>query len=117
MRGVCNWYRNRGKCPKCERLRKIVDIFKLMKKQIKDIVYNYLWKGKRDRVKRSVVCNPMENGGLKMLDIDQYISALKAAWVPKIVTMKGKWADYFHHINKELCMPHNYIWQTTARKI
>ena len=88
-----------------------------VKKQIKTILYSYLWNGKRDRVKRSVVCNSKTEGGLNMLDIDQYLRALKAAWVPKIMNLEGKWSDYFNQVIKELKIPNNYIWKTTARKI
>ena len=36
----------------------------------KNIVYEFLWKGKKDSVKRSVLSNDYLKGGLKMTNID-----------------------------------------------
>jgi hypothetical protein len=36
----------------------------------KNIVYEFLWKGKKDPVKRSVLSNDYLEGGLKMTNID-----------------------------------------------
>jgi hypothetical protein len=51
----------------------------------------FLWKGKKDPVKRSVLSNDYLEGGLKMTNIDTYIKALQIKWeyfllihVPKI---------------------------------
>jgi hypothetical protein len=43
----------------------------------KNIVYEFLWKGKKDPVKRSVLSNDYLEGGLKMTNIDTYIKALQ----------------------------------------
>jgi hypothetical protein len=40
----------------------------------KNIVYEFLWKGKKDPVKRSVLSNNYLEGGLKMTNIDTYIN-------------------------------------------
>ena len=86
-------------------------------KQIKEIVYEYLWKGKRDRVKRTAISNDIERGGLNMIDIDNFLRSLKAAWIPKIVNMKGKWCDYFYQTCKQIKLPPSYVFKTTVRKI
>lgn len=86
-------------------------------KQLKDIIYAYLWKGKRDRVKRTAILNDTSNGGLKMVDLNSFLISLKAAWVPKIISMKGKWADRFSVVLKELKLPRDYIWKLSVRDI
>jgi succinate dehydrogenase/fumarate reductase flavoprotein subunit len=45
----------------------------------KNIVYEFLWKGKKDPVKRSVLSNDYLEGGLKMTNIDTHIKALYCA--------------------------------------
>jgi hypothetical protein len=47
----------------------------------KNIVYEFLWKGKKDPVKQSVLSNDYLEGGLKMTNIDTYIKALQIKWI------------------------------------
>ena len=39
-------------------------------KDIQKSFYQFLWKGKRDKVKREILTNSYEDGGLKMIDIN-----------------------------------------------
>ena len=83
--------------------------------KLKNIVYNFLW-GKKDKIKRSVVKNKMEEGGLNMIDLDFFLTSLKAGWVKKILTLPGKWCDSLHMHLKEIGFDSNYIFKTTFRK-
>ena len=85
--------------------------------QVKTMLFNYLWKGKRDKVKRSSVVSDVKNGGIKMLDIDAFFMSLKAAWVTKLINCEGKWSSLFHMVNEKLYFPSNYIWKITVRNI
>ena len=51
----------------------------------KNIVYEFLWKGKKDPVKRSVLSNDYLEGGLKMTNIDTYIKSLTNKMDIKII--------------------------------
>jgi hypothetical protein len=51
----------------------------------KNIVYEFLWKGKKDPVKRSVSSNDYLEGGLKMTNIDTYIKALQIKWILRLL--------------------------------
>jgi hypothetical protein len=51
----------------------------------KNIVYEFLWKGKKDPVKRSVLSNDYLEGGLKMTNIDTYIKALQIKWILRLL--------------------------------
>ena len=46
-------------------------------KAINKLIYNFLWNGKGDRIKRDVIINNYENGGHKMIDIESFSKALK----------------------------------------
>ena len=59
-------------------------------KEVKQILYEFLWKAKRDKVKRSSLSNNVLAGGLNMINVDCFILALKASWVPRIHNIKGK---------------------------
>ena len=43
-------------------------------KEIKKLIYNFIWHG-NDKIKRTALINNIEDGGLKMLDIESMISA------------------------------------------
>jgi hypothetical protein len=45
----------------------------------------FLWKGKKDPVKRSVLSNDYLEGGLKMTNIDTYIKALQIKWILRLL--------------------------------
>ena len=47
--------------------------------EVNDILYNFIWDGKGRKIKVTVMINEYENGGLKMLDIEFFNKALKAA--------------------------------------
>ena len=51
----------------------------------KNIVYEFLWKGNKDPVKRSVLSNDYLEGGLKMTNIDTYIKTLKIKWILRLL--------------------------------
>ena len=46
---------------------------------------------------------------LKMLILNSFYISLKAAWVQKIISMKGKWGDCFNVVLKDLNVPMDYI--------
>jgi len=52
-------------------------------KEICQLLYNFLWDGRGDKIKRSVMLNKYKDGGLKMLDIQSFNYALKSKWVKK----------------------------------
>ena len=52
-------------------------------KNVNKILYSFIW-GKTEKVKRKVLINEYEYGGLKMIDLESHLMALKAAWIPRI---------------------------------
>ncbi|XP_071138839.1 uncharacterized protein [Mytilus edulis] len=52
--------------------------------QFKTIIYNFIWDGKREKVKRTTLSKNTTMGGLKMTDIDNYITALQIAWIKRL---------------------------------
>lgn len=54
-------------------------------KQLKEILFNFLWNSKVDKIKRKQITQDYEMGGLIMVDIDNYIKGLKSSWIKRIV--------------------------------
>ena len=49
------------------------------------MIYGFIWKS-NDKIKRSALINDIENGGLKMLDIESMISAQRVMTLRKYLT-------------------------------
>ena len=66
-------------------------------------MYEFIWNKKPDKIKRKLLTHSYEEGGLKMIDIDKFIHALKASWVKRIFdeNNKGIWKEkYLDQIDK-----------------
>ena len=59
-------------------------------KELNKLLYNFLWNGKNDKIRRSGVCQAYEVGGLKMVDIKSFLAALKISWLKRILHDDGK---------------------------
>ena len=53
------------------------------------LVFDFIWDGKRDKVKRSVVINNFEDGGLKVRDIKAHIDMLRISWIKRLICYKN----------------------------
>ena len=54
--------------------------------QFKKLIFNYIWQNKNEKIKRSTLCNDYQDGGLKMIDIDSYITSIYISWVKRLTT-------------------------------
>jgi hypothetical protein len=57
---------------------------------IEDIFYKFVWNGKKDRIKRSVIINEYEEEGLKMTHIQYFYKAHIMVWLHQLL-------DPFNH--------------------
>ena len=63
--------------------------------RLKTILFQFIWNGKVDRIKRSSLCKPYADGGMAMVDIDAYDAALKATSVRREITGNHDWCRLF----------------------
>ena len=54
-------------------------------KYLNQILFKCVWSNKPDRIKRSVACRPVSEGGRGMVDIYAYVKALKLMWIRKTI--------------------------------
>ena len=47
-------------------------------------LYEFLWEGKPDKIKRSTICTDYLVGGLKMINVKNYEKGLKVSWVKRM---------------------------------
>jgi len=70
-----------------------------IKKEVNSIIYKFVWRNV-ERIKRSTLINEYENGGMKMIDIESMINALKAAWIPRLMQSKHVSSFLCHQLKK-----------------
>ena len=49
-------------------------------KDLNKLLFNFIWNSKREKVKRSVLLNPIESGGLGMFDVLTKFKSLYLSW-------------------------------------
>jgi len=80
-------------------------------KKISTIFHNFLWV-KRDRIKRSIISNSVETGGIGMPDVQQFFCSLKAGWVVRMANLTGKWKAGFELFAGSLGITYEYLLKT-----
>jgi len=78
-----------------------------------DLFFKFLWSDKPDKIKRSTVIRGIEQGGLKMIDIDTMARAMKAKWCVKMYAdSQKKWCNiastFFDNIPMCMFINSNY---------
>ena len=71
--------------------------------EVNSLLYQFLWDGKNDQIKRTEMINNYNNGGLRMIDFQSFNQALKMKWVKGYLEddNQGKWKLFFdYHLEK-----------------
>ena len=58
--------------------------------KINKMLYEFLWDGKPDKIKRNIAKQKLENGGIAMIDIELFDKALKMTWIRRFLTGNSK---------------------------
>lgn len=64
---------------------------------VNKLLFEFLWDGKGDKIKREHIIRDYEQGGLRMIDIHTFNKSLKASWIKKYLdpTNNGRWKFFF----------------------
>ena len=65
-------------------------------KKMENVMYSFKWNS-TDKIKRKTLITEIEYGGLKMVDIESQIHAIKGAWVQKIIKSRSDWSIFGHN--------------------
>lgn len=63
-------------------------------KQIQQTLYDFLWRGKPDKVKRTKLVQSYTKGGLDMIDVDSFEKCQKINWLRRLVCSDANWANF-----------------------
>ena len=72
-------------------------------KETNNLLFQFLWDNKGDKIKRTEMIADYQDGGQKMLDIIEFNRALKISWILKYISndCKSKWKCFFDfHLSK-----------------
>ena len=60
-------------------------------------MFTFIWDKKPDKIKRKVLYQDYSKGGLKMLDLQQFILSLKSSWITRILDKNnhGQWKKIY----------------------
>ena len=69
--------------------------------QINKTLYDFLW-NKKAKIKKTIVVKQYAEGGLKMINLNAFINALKSTWIRRLLTSDSKWQEFIKmHVNLE----------------
>ena len=54
-------------------------------KEIETLIWDFIWEGKVDQIKRDVCCLDIENGGMSMVNLDYYIDSRRIKFIYRII--------------------------------
>ena len=75
-------------------------------KEISNILYKFLWGSKTDKIARKQIYKEHIEGGLKMIDLQNFILAIKSTWIRRLlVDQNAPWV----HLAAYILGPLNYI--------
>ena len=67
----------------------ILDTPQYVIKKVNSIIFNFLWK--KESVRRVNLIGKIIDGGLNVVDVEEKIAALHAAWVPRLIDDNTSW--------------------------
>lgn len=68
-------------------------------KTLQTLCFNFLWKNGPDKIKRPVIIQNYDSGGLRMIDVNKFMNALKITWIRRMIL-----------VDKKCFAIHNYLY-------
>ena len=70
--------------------------------KLNKMFFNFIWQSKVDRIKRDVLMQEYDKGGLKMIHLDKYILALKCTWIRRLIITEANYKNIFEKTYTEV---------------
>ena len=85
-------------------------------KDINKLIFKFLW-NKQDRIKRNTLIGDIKDGGIGIVDMESKLRALKATWIPRLVTSNHILKKYVGSFCKPLNIDIDYLIKTSETSI
>ena len=70
---------------------------------VKSKAFRFLWRNKKDKIKRSGLYQDPDTGGIRMPDVNIMFKALKLAWLPRLMnSVKRNWCTIPNYFFKKM---------------
>ena len=70
----------------------------LFLKTFNQMLFRYLWDDKPDKIKRVQITQDYLNGGIKMIDIKNFVLSIKITWIRRLINSEGcDWVRLFEN--------------------
>ena len=63
-----------------------LNISKAYIQAVNSAIFKFIWKQKKDKIKRRVMISDYDNGGLRAPSIDTMAKSLRLAWIPRLLS-------------------------------
>ena len=77
------------------------------------VLHKYLWNGKSEKINRTTLTKRASEGGVGMVNINTYVSALKISWIRRLLSKPSTWSTI---VNTEIGGQMR-LWQMGAKAI
>ena len=67
-------------------------------KYLNTVFFKFIWHCGTEKLARSLITQNYKDGGVKMINVNNYITALKNAWIRRMFTNNPKWTNLFKSI-------------------
>ena len=86
---------------------------------IKKSIFNFVWDGKPEKIKRIQLYQSYENGGLKLTNIELFLNAIKSSWIKRYIdeNNNGKYLFKKYFKNLEILFFESNIQSLDMEKI
>ena len=80
----------------------VTEINKDIIKQVNKLIYNFIWKGKKPRIKKRTLIGNYEDGGLKAPDFETIYHSQRAFWIKRYLdSNEAYWKETLNHYLKK----------------
>ena len=56
--------------------------------------FNFIWNNGPDKVKRSILTQNYDKGGLRMIDLHHFVASLKINWLKKYILKESRYLEF-----------------------
>ena len=85
---------------KCNYILQNIPVTKEILTKLELMLFRFLWKDKRDKIKRKQMIQSYENGGVKMIDVRSQLETFQIKWVQRLISSDdASWKSipHFHY--------------------
>ena len=73
-------------------LASVIHVPEIVIQEVKNILLDFLWDGKKAKIAYDVIIQNITDGGLKMVDFGEKVKSLKVSWIKRLTdSSNGKW--------------------------